>query len=57
MRVILCVLLILPGCAAQRPRCDARLSPINPPGTAVAAPGAVGVAPPAAGSASLPRVP
>ncbi len=29
MRVICCLLLMLPGCATQAVRCDGRLQPIN----------------------------
>ncbi len=29
MRVICCLLLLLPGCATQAVRCDGRLQPIN----------------------------
>ncbi len=31
MRMWMCLILILPGCAAHRLRCDQRLEPINPP--------------------------
>ena len=31
MRVIYCLFLLLPACAAHVVRCDGRLQPINPP--------------------------
>jgi hypothetical protein len=38
MRVILCLMLMLPGCASTAIRCERHLQPINPPAGAAAAP-------------------
>ena len=42
MRMMVCLFLLLVGCATHAVRCDARLVPINPP--------AVGATPPATSS-------
>jgi len=37
MRLVVCSILLLCGCASPKVRCDTRLVPINPPAPAVAA--------------------